>query len=638
MGALHSYQSSNSPRSGQRSIALRMVLVVPFVLQIFAAVGLTGYLSMRNGQRAINDLADQLTTEVSDRIDQRLDNYLNIPKTINRQNESLIEQNLLNLNDFEVTGKHFWKQVQIYGVNYIQFGTKNGEFIGAGDYGDRQVKIEEIPLGKPGITFKYDVDAKGNRTRLVEQSEFEPRNEPWYTLPRDTRKPGWGSIYNWLTNPEIMSVPASVPVFNKQGAFTGALAIDLNLASVSQFLNQLKIGKSGKAVVLERSGAMVATSVNERPYRLEKETAKRLTAEESSDPTVKAAAQFLRQQFRNLSEIQRDRLLSLTISGHPHYVKVSPWKDNLGLDWLVVLVIPESDFMGQIHANTRTTILLCLGALGLATVLGWYTSRWITRPILRLNAASEAIASGNLDQHIDVKGITELGNLAQAFNNMARQLRDSFTALEKTNAELEQRVEERTSELKDAKEAADNANHAKSEFLANMSHELRTPLNGILGYAQILLRDKTATPKQKDSVNIVYQCGSHLLTLINDILDLSKIEARKLELFPKDFHFESFLTSLTEICLVRAEQKEISFTYDVRNQLPIAVHADDKRLRQVLINLLGNAIKFTDKGGVTFKVGMVISENSAVHRIRFQVEDTGVGMTPEQLQKNLSTV
>jgi hypothetical protein len=620
-----------SPRLTQ--LPLRWVLVLPFVIQISAAVGLTGYWSLRNGQQAVNDLADQLTTEVSDRIDLHLDSYLAVPKKMNQQNEALAQLGMLKMMDFASVGKHFWKQVPIYGVNYIQFGTSNGEYIGAGDYGDGKVKIEEIPLGKPGTTYKYEVDAQGNRTRLEEEGEFEPRNESWYISSRDTLKPSWGNIYNWETNPEIMSVPAAIPVLDRQGKFIGAMGIDINLATVSKFLNQLKVGKSGKAFILERSGLLVATSAKERPYKMVKDTAERLKAEETQDKTVQATARYLNQEFSDLKSLQTTQLRVTEINGQRHYIKVSPWKDDQGLDWLVVLAIPESDFMAQINANTRTTILLCLGALGLATILGIYTSRWISRPIRRLNLASEAIASGNLEQQVEVKGIAELGSLATAFNHMAQQLRESFTALETTNAELEQRVEDRTAELKDAMQAAANANHAKSDFLANMSHELRTPLNGILGYAQILLRDRTLPPKQKDGVNIIHQCGSHLLTLINDILDLSKIEARKLELNPKDTHFESFLHDLVQICRVRAEQKDIAFIYETRNALPIAIHVDDKRLRQVLINLLGNAIKFTDRGNVTLKVGVMESTAPDHHRLRFQIEDTGVGMTPDQLQK-----
>ncbi|BAY09277.1 MASE1 domain-containing protein [Calothrix sp. NIES-2098] len=217
---------------------------------------------------------------------------------------------------------------------------------------------------------------------------------------------------------------------------------------------------------------------------------------------------------------------------------------------------------------------------------------------------------------------------------MTNENKRAETKLRQANDELERRVEERTTELKEAKNIAEVANQAKSEFLANMSHELRTPLNGILGYTQILQRTEPLTEKGHKGIEIIHQCGSHLLTLINDVLDLSKIEARKMELRPVDFHLPSFLQGVVEICRIKAEQKVIAFNYQPDVQLPIGIHADEKRLRQVLINLLGNAIKFTDRGGVTLKVNVISQEKQQItkFKIRFQVEDTGVGMTVEQLQ------
>ena len=179
--------------------------------------------------------------------------------------------------------------------------------------------------------------------------------------------------------------------------------------------------------------------------------------------------------------------------------------------------------------------------------------------------------------------------------------------------------------LHKAKEAAEVANRAKSEFLANMSHELRTPLNGILGYAHILKQEKNLTSKQQNGLDIIQQCGEHLLTLINDILDLSKIEARKMEIHLSDFHFPNFINNIAEIFRIRAVEKNISFSYESLSLLPTFVRGDEQKLRQILINLLGNAVKFTESGGVVLKVGY------HEEKIRFQVEDTGIGIAPAKL-------
>ena len=641
---------SGEKQKARSKLSLRSLLIVPFVLQIFAAVGLVGYLSFKNGQSAVNQLANQLIDKAGEQAKKHLDNYLALPQKLNQMNVDAIAAKQLDLGDPKISAQYFWRQAKVFpNISYLGYNLLDGAAVGAGRYiNGVDLQVHET---RNFVGYDYAADERGNRTKLIQSFDYDIREQQWYKDVVRTQKPLWriASVFINASNAQVnggnvsaqgqsgedqkqsdvyyVAITAVRPFYNDKQKLQGIVAVDLLLADISQFLRNLQISSSGQMFIVERNGQLIGSSSSKPLLYEENGKAHRYSAVNSPDPAIQEVAQNLQKQFNGWQNIQAEQAISLTLNGERQFVKVIPWRDEYDLDWLIVVAVPESDFMAQINASNRTTILLCLGALIGATIVGIYTSRWIARPILKLQQASEAIAAGDLDRAVELQGIDEIERLARSFNQMAVQLKTSFT-------ELESRVEERTAELKEAKLAADSANHAKSEFLANMSHELRTPLNGILGYAQILNRNSALPAKERHGVEVIHQCGSHLLTLINDVLDLSKIEARKLELAPKAIHFPSFLQAVTEICRIRAEQKGIDFVYNPDLQLPEGIFVDEKRLRQVLLNLLGNAIKFTDKGAVTLKVVVVENNpNPSTRTIKFQVEDTGVGIAPDELDK-----
>lgn len=736
-----------------RKLLLRTTLVVPFVLQIVAAVGLTGYLSFINGRRTVDDLSTQLQSETTSRVQERLDSFLEIPHLINRISADDLEIGKLDLQNIPLLERHFWQQIQQFpSASYIFVGTTEGIFSGA----------EQVPDGLPNVSYwtsespdgaflTYDTDEQGNRQELLSAVEgYALFQRPWYKAAKAAKEATWGEIYVWSAPYPNISLPAVRPVYNSDGELEAVFTVDLSLLAIRDFLSELEISETGEAFILERDGFLVSSSTEGSLFNEADGELQRVEGTQSESPIVQGVVQYLNQNFGDLDEIDGPRQLAFDLDGERQFLQVTPYRDEYGLDWLIAVVIPEADVMQQINASTRNTILLCLGALGVAIAIGIFTARRITRPLLNISGAADRLSQGDLDQRIKPSIITEIDVLANSFNQMAGQLKASFNSVQESeerfrslvanvpgaiyrgqydpdwtmlyvsdaiktisgydasdfiqnrvrtyrsviHPEDRNLVEREISAGIAAKEPyvlyyrvlhqdggtrwvyeqgqaifgddddplyldgaifditqrkeAEEANSAKSQFLANMSHELRTPLNAILGYSEILEEELAdlSEPELIRDVQKIHGAGEHLLGLINSILDLSKIEAGKMELFLETFEIAPMIEEVTATINPLLAKKENTLVINCPANIG-EMHADMTKVRQCLFNLLSNASKFTEKGTITLSVdkeeedtetrghGEKRSASSSFPTgyITFKVADTGIGMTPQQQAK-----
>ncbi len=800
---------------------LRTVLITPFVVQILLVVGLTGYLSYRNGQKTVDVLVSQLQKQMSDRIEQEVLKYLSMPRLINQMNADATRSGSLDLTDPAAVEAYMWDQFQQFHLDIlgqeelhnsdtahlvspptlIAIASETGNYVEIGYNADAQTTLRVRDLAVDVQTRSWAVNDFGTRTNFLEASpDYEPRSRPWYQNATETGNLIWIKPYIATFNEELF-VAASQSLFDRQGNLLGVTSVTLSLQDINEFLEDLKLDQAPDGASLQSAdpqtlfivstqGDLIASSTAHKyPVILtHMDTPQMLSAVNSEDELIQKAADILDTSF-GFNNIHDQQYLSFRFQQEQYLMQVRPIQSNqTGLQWLMVVVIPESVFMSEIYANNRNTGILCVAALVVATGIGVWTSRWITAPILKLSQAADALSYGNWEQEIDVQRRDELGILAAAFDRMRHELKDSQTQLKSYNQDLECLILERTEKLRkseekfakafraspeplaiasfhngqlievndsflqlsgysetevlgrtatdlnlwvhqrdrqrflndlqqdgairnreiqfqsrfgkqhtvlisaevievdqadcvlfvlsdiseikraeaalqEAKTTAEVANQAKSTFLASMSHELRTPLNAILGFTQLMVRNPQFASASQE-LTIITRSGEHLLGLINDILDLSKIEAGHISLDYQSFDLYELLTTLEEMFQLRTRAKKLWFTVDYDATVPRYIYTDIKKLRQVLLNLLGNAVKFTTSGSINVYVSVVSeceyqvrwhltgnlpeaqvtrdeNDEPAVNLsdspqsdpilLAFEVTDTGMGIAPEEL-------
>ena len=427
-------------------VPLLYALLAPFVALTIITVGLVGYISFRNGRQAVNNVADRLRGEITRRIEDHLDRFLTIPHHITKLNAEAIRRGRLDPRDPEALMKNFWDQVGIFqNITSVYFGNPQGGLVNSGREGAGGARyFMATDNFSKGPLVKYAADDQGRRTDVLFRiPEYDASSRQWYTGAAAKGDAVWSPVYI-LSTGQDMAIAASRPVYDDRKNLLGVVSVDIFLSHISHFLRQLEIGQTGQAFIIERSGLLIASSTEESPLVeiTDSNVRRRLNAAQSGVPLISRSVEAMIRRLGNVREISQDEHLEFEIDGQRQYLQVAPMKNEHGLDWLILVVIPEADFMAQIKTNNLVTGLFIAAAAIVALLVGFLAAQRITRPILNLNQAAQSLAEGGHAQAIpDRTWLQELSELTRSFNRMSAQLQQTLEKLMRENAERRQ-VEE----------------------------------------------------------------------------------------------------------------------------------------------------------------------------------------------------
>ncbi len=524
-------------------------------------------------------------------------------------------------------------------VSFLYFGDAQGAFYGVQDTGDtaqNRLKIHVKPAAAQTRRYFAARQPLDRSQELApEVKPYDPRMRPWYSGAVAKKARSYTTVYPSASTGQLL-VTLAQPVVDEQGQIFGVVGVDLFLKTLTKRLQAQKISEHGIAMLVDEQGYLVATSTAEDLFTSVDGQLRRLKPSESSNLTMRQAyAAFIALQERPATASDPLKMQSFInpVDSEKIIAAMRPFGKSEGLQWNMIVAAPDSDFAGETRSSIQQSVYVTLLVLALGAIAATWFAYSLSRRFARLTEAAEALGQGLVPQVQGKAQIAEVRSLSLAMHDSALEIKakrgeieQQALALRDANEHLEERVEQRTQELEASREDALAAARAKASFLATMSHEIRTPLNGVVGMTS-LLADTPLNIEQKDYLHTMQVSSDQLLGVINDILDFSKIESGKLDLENEPLNLQTTIEDACDIAATRAREKKIMLLIDINENVPAWVLGDVTRLRQVLLNFINNAIKFTEHGQVLVSVNALsdtANQNNAL--LEFRVKDTGIGI------------
>ena len=633
-----------------RSWSLRKVLVASLLLFSFVPAATVGWLLYRSNLQGVRILSDKIIEDVAQQgqifteahlrqAHEMLDGLI-----VERPSEQAMARARLLMQKpalFEQSA--FLMTGMMRDVPKLYFGTAQGEFLSIEANSPESgslFRVSERKLGDEARRF-FSASYPGDRQPILQQKagSYEPRSRPWYQTAAMRKERAFTPV-SVMDTEAMLSITLAQPVYAADGALLGVFGANLPLPHLSEILQRMRISPHGVVFVVDEQGFLVASSNGDTLFSEVDGSLQRHTPLQSRNPIVRTAYAEAVPSLGTTQEssVQRTSFLRrIPMGDDTLMVVLHPFGEKMGVRWSLVVTAPESDFTEGAQAALKDTLMVTALILLTGALLAIRLAYRLSYHFRRLSDAAAQLALAEIPSVLHTSHIAEVRQLSQTLHDSAAELQRSRAAikaqtlaLHQANENLEARVASRTAELSASREEALGSARAKAAFLAAMSHEIRTPLNGVVGMTS-LLADTPLDREQRDYVHTMRISSDQLLGVINDILDFSKIESGKLELESEPLNLLATIEEACDMGAPRAREKGLELLVDLGDELPGWVRGDVTRLRQVLLNLVNNAVKFTEHGQVI--VSAHVLQNFMPHQgalVEFRIRDTGIGIPQER--------